>query len=123
MRLRLPLALVAGLMAALPVAAAPVAQGQRLVMVDLEGCAFCAAFRREVMPGYAATPEGRAAPLAVVPFDGPWPDGIALAGRPRVTPTFILLRDGVEQARIEGYADARAFRARLRAVLAEGGPP
>ena len=129
MRRPLPLVLAAGLMA-VPLAAAgpvlpahaaqaqPVSHGLRLVMVDLKGCGFCAAFRREVMSGYADRPEGRAAPLAVVQIDGPWPDGIALAGRPRVTPTFILLRDGIEQARIEGYAGPDRFWPDLRAMLA-----
>lgn len=127
MRRPLPLVLAAGLLA-VPLAAGPVpahaaqaqpvSHGLRLVMVDLEGCGFCAAFRREVMPGYADRPEGRAAPLAVVQIDGPWPDGIALAGRPRVTPTFILLRDGIEQARVEGYAGPDRFWPDLRAMLA-----
>ena len=97
--------------------AAPIHHGLRLVMVDLKGCTFCAAFRREVMPAYSARPEGRRAPLAIVPIDGPWPDGIALAARPRVTPTFILLRNGVEQARIEGYASPDSFWPALRSML------
>lgn len=134
MRARLPLAVAAGLLAVPPVAmmpapalaaqVQPVAQGVRLVMVDLKGCGFCAAFKREVLPGYDASREGHAAPLAIVAIDGPWPDGIALAGRPRVTPTFILLRDGIEQARIEGYAGAATFWPDLRAMLAnvEAGP-
>ncbi len=131
MRPSLPFALAAGLLAALPVASVPVLAGQvqpvtqglRLVMVDLKGCGFCAAFKREVLPAYGASREGRAAPLSIVEIGGPWPDGIALAGRPRVTPTFILLRDGMEQARIEGYAGAESFWAGLRGVLATEGQP
>lgn len=131
MRKSLPFVLVAGLLAAplalpLPAPAAQpslqqggaITQGLRLVMVDLKGCGFCAAFKREVLPVYDGTREGQAAPLSIVEIDGPWPDGIALAGRPRVTPTFILLRDGMEQARIEGYAGADSFWPGLRRMLA-----
>lgn len=128
MRMRLPLILAAGLMAAplavpLPVPAQAarteaVTQGLRLVMVDLKGCGFCAAFKREVLPGYATRAEGRAAPLSVIEIDGPWPDGIVLDGRPRVTPTFILLRGGIEQSRIEGYAGPDSFWPGLRDMLA-----
>lgn len=132
MRNSLSFALAAGLLAmplALPLPApaaqpavrqdAAITQGLRLVMVDLKGCGFCAAFKREVLPVYDSRREGRAAPLSVVAIDGPWPDGIALAGRPRVTPTFILLRDGMEQARIEGYAGADSFWPGLRRLLAQ----
>lgn len=100
-----------------------VTQGVRLVMVDLKGCGFCAAFKREVLPTYAASREGHAAPLSIVQIDGPWPDGIALAGRPRVTPTFILLRAGIEQARIEGYASPATFWPGLRGMLNDAGSP
>lgn len=129
MRCPLPPVLVAGLLAVSLATAGPVppalaaqteavSHGLRLVMVDLKGCGFCAAFRREVLPGYASRPEGRAAPLAELQIDGPWPDGIALAGRPRVTPTFILLHDGIEQARVEGYAGPDRFWPEFRAMLA-----
>ena len=63
-------------------ATAPVSEGIELVMVDRVGCIYCAAWKAEVMPQYAATPEGRAAPLRIVDIDGPWPDGMALASRP-----------------------------------------
>lgn len=99
----------------------PVDQGVRLLMVEREGCIYCRKWRHDVLPGYALTGEGRAAPLATVPLDGPWPDGLALARRPFVTPTFVLLRDGRELARIEGYVGEDAFWPRLRDMLAGNG--
>ena len=54
------------LAAALPAAAAaPALRGRALLMVEAPRCPFCAAFRREVLPGYASHPMGRAAPLVV----------------------------------------------------------
>ena len=118
--------LLAGLMISLspvPAAAgsatAPLpARGLTLLMVDRPGCPYCLAFRREILPGYADHPEGRAAPLSVIPLDGPWPDGLALARSPYLTPSFILLRDRREVARIEGYPGRRHFWPLLRDMLA-----
>lgn len=104
------------LIAATPAAALP-ARGLALLMVDRPGCVWCLAFRREILPGYAANPEGRAAPLSVLDIDGPWPDGLALDRRPYLTPSFILLRDRREVARIEGYPGKRHFWPLLRDML------
>lgn len=92
--------------------------GLRLIMAERPDCVYCRAWRSEVGPGYAASPEGRAAPLLPVPIEGPWPDGLALDRAPRETPTFILVRGGSEIGRFEGYDDPATFRADLRALLA-----
>ena len=94
-------------------------QGLGLIMVDSPGCAFCARWKREVLPGYAHHPAGRAAPLTIISIDGPWPDGLALASRPMVTPTFILTDRGLELARIEGHDRAETFWPALRQMLAQ----
>lgn len=94
------------------------ARGLALLMVDRPGCPYCLAWRHEILPGYADTPEGRAAPLAVVALDGPWPDGLALDRAPFLTPTFILLRDRAEIGRIEGYPGKRHFWPLVRRLLA-----
>jgi len=90
-------------------AMAPVSEGVELIMVDQPGCIYCATWKKEVMPQYALTPEGKAAPLRIVPKDGPWPDGVALDSKPAITPTFILLRGGKEEARLEGYPGEHFF--------------
>lgn len=116
--LALPLALAG---AALPAYADVVDWGKtplRLLMVDKPGCVYCAAWDRQIAPGYAASPEGRQAPLLRVDMGGPWPDGLALASHPFVTPTFVLLREGMEVGRIEGYPGADGFYPRLAALLA-----
>ncbi|MDM7256121.1 MAG: thioredoxin family protein [Paracoccus sp. (in: a-proteobacteria)] len=93
----------------------------RLLMVESRGCSFCARWNAEVAPGYAATPQGRAAPLMRVDIGGPWPDGLALASRPVGTPTFILLSGGQEVARFTGYHDAREFNRLLAEAIAGAG--
>lgn len=93
----------------------------QLLVTHDAACGDFARWQREIGPSYATTPEGRAAPLLEVRTDGPWPDGLALASRPRATPTFILVDDGREIGRIEGYGDANRFHAGLSRLLRQGG--
>ncbi|UXU75324.1 MULTISPECIES: SoxS protein [unclassified Paracoccus (in: a-proteobacteria)] len=95
------------------------ARGQlRLLMVRRAGCVYCAQWDRQIGPHYASHPLGRQAPLLSVDLDGPYPDGLALARRPWLTPTFILLQDGLEITRVEGYPGADRFFAVLADMLA-----
>lgn len=98
-------------------AAAPARRGLALIMVERPGCPWCAAWRREILPAYGAHPAGRRLPLSFVSMDGPWPDGLALGAAPRVTPTFILLRDRAEIGRVEGYAGAAGFWPDIQSLL------
>ena len=104
-------------------AEAPVEQGVRLLMVERDGCIYCRRWREEVLPEYALTDEGKAAPLATVELDGPWPDGLALGRKPVFTPTFVLLRDGQELDRIEGYVGEDFFWPVLRDMMLRHGVP
>lgn len=120
--LGLALAGPAALAETVPIPAmAPVSEGVELVMVEQTGCHFCAQWKAEVMPEYALTAEGRAAPLRMVLLNGPWPDGLALGSRPAITPTFILIRDGQELSRLEGYPGEDFFWPLLGRMLAEAG--
>ncbi len=94
------------------------AQPQRLLMVERDNCIYCRAWHAQIGPGYATSAAGKAAPLLSVDMDGPWPDGLVLARRPFVTPTFILLDRGVEVARVEGYAVPQRFYPAIDDMLA-----
>lgn len=74
-----------------------------LMMAEEPGCIWCARWNDEVGHIYPKTGEGRAAPLRRVDISQPLPDDIALARRVNFTPTFILLDDGAELGRLEGY--------------------
>lgn len=75
----------------------------RLLMIEQPGCAYCARWNTEIAPIYPKTPEGRAAPLERVQLKGPYPEDAEIGTRPVFTPTFILLADGREAGRIDGY--------------------
>lgn len=98
-----------------------VERGVKLLMVERQGCIHCAAFRREIAPDYATSAQGRRAPLVTIDIDGPWPDGLALGTAPYLTPTFILLNDGVEVSRILGYPGRDRFYPMLSNIMQQAG--
>lgn len=99
------------------------AQGLRLLMIEQVGCYICAAFNRDVAPAYEASPEGTRAPLIRADLNGPLPDGVTLASRPFVTPTFIVLgADGAERGRMTGFPGEDFFWPYLDALLDAADP-
>jgi hypothetical protein len=74
-----------------------------LLMFEQPGCIYCARWHAEVGPEYPITDEGKAAPLRQLQLRDPLPEGFAIVSPPVFTPTFVLVRDGVEVGRIEGY--------------------
>jgi thioredoxin-related protein len=91
-----------------------------LVMVEQDGCHWCAAWNRELGHIYPRTEEGRRAPLRRVNLHD-LPEDIAFASRPIFTPTFVLVEDGRELGRMEGYAGDQFFWFILGRLLDEHG--
>ncbi|PWR02401.1 hypothetical protein DKT77_11870 [Meridianimarinicoccus roseus] len=95
------------------------AQTAELVMVEQHGCHWCEAWNAEVAAIYPKTAEGRFAPLRRIDLRAPVPMDLSLDGRAVFTPTFILVQDGRELARMEGYGGDELFWWGLSALLAE----
>ncbi|QFU09068.1 hypothetical protein PARPLA_01797 [Rhodobacteraceae bacterium THAF1] len=93
-----------------------------LVMVEQAGCHWCARWDEDVAPEYPLTDEGKMAPLRRVDLNAPLPDDLKLESRPRLTPTFILVDDGVELSRIEGYPGEDFFWPLLGAMIDRNTP-
>ncbi len=92
-----------------------------LLMIDQEGCIYCERWEAQVGDAYDKTAEGRTAPLRRHDIHDALPEDVTLA-RPAVfTPTFVLLRDGQELDRIEGYPGEDFFWGVLGALLARHG--
>jgi len=81
----------------------------RLMMFEQDGCPWCERWKAEIGPIYPKTAEGRIAPLVKVQIHDPLEKGITLNSPPVYTPTFILLNDGQEVGRIEGYRSDEFF--------------
>ena len=104
-------ALVAISMPAVPIDAA------ELVMVEQPGCAWCERWNREIAPVYPNTDEGRFAPLRRVGLHA-LPDDLRPLRRMAYTPTFLIVEQGRELARLEGYPGEHFFWPLLGDLLA-----
>ncbi|MGY3438539.1 MULTISPECIES: hypothetical protein [unclassified Marinovum] len=80
-----------------------------LVMVEEPGCVWCAKWNAEVGPIYPKTAEGEAAPLTRIDIREPTPENMVFDRKLVFTPTFVLLVDGEETGRIEGYPGEAFF--------------
>lgn len=99
-------------------AAAPGAQSAELVMVERDGCAWCAAFDREIAPVYGKTEEGRRAPLRRIEL-GRTPSDLGFVAVDRFTPEFIMVDRGREIGRIRGYPGPEGFWTQLAMLMRE----
>jgi hypothetical protein len=90
-----------------------------LVMVEQPGCVYCQRWDAEIAPAYPKTAEGMFAPLIRADLrEGP-PAGITYDRRVVFTPTFILVENGEELARLEGYPGDDFFWPLLTRLLEE----
>lgn len=88
-----------------------------LIMFEEPGCFWCAQWNADVSPEYAKTTEGQIAPLRRLQLNDDLPSDVTLE-RPAVyTPTFVLVRDGHELGRIEGYPGEDFFWGLLGIML------
>ncbi|MDD9727839.1 hypothetical protein PVV74_20535 [Roseovarius sp. SK2] len=97
---------------------APMLAETYLLMAEEDGCYWCAQWNEEVSAKYPKTPEGQAAPLRRYDLYSESPD-VEFDRRVRFTPTFILVRDGAELSRIEGYPGEDFFWGLLGMMLEE----
>ena len=93
-----------------------------LLMFEEPGCVWCRRWTEEVGDAYPVTPEGQVAPLRRLQLRDPLPEGITLASEPRYTPTFVLIENGTEIGRIEGYPGEDFFWGLLGRILDRATP-
>lgn len=96
-----------------------VAEDLRLVMVEQAGCQYCEIWDAEISHIYPKTEEGRRAPLRRVDLHAPMPDDLVFKGGFHYTPTFVLMADGREVSRLEGYPGEDFFWGLLGQMLGD----
>ena len=79
-----------------------------LIMVEQHGCHWCEQWNAEIAPAYPNTEEGARAPLRRVLISD-LPEDVEFTSRPVFTPTFVLVHEGQELGRMEGYAGDEFF--------------
>jgi thioredoxin-related protein len=100
---------------ALPLAQASAAE---LLMYRRDGCPYCAAWDREVGPGYNNSQFGKVAPVRMVDVHSARPQ-IALKSPIIYTPTFVLVDDTREIGRIEGYSSNDFFYGTIARLIGQ----
>lgn len=98
-------------------AAVPPAFSAELVMYRRAGCPYCLSWDREIGSIYPRTDIGKQLPLRQVHLDRGKDSSVELKSPVRFTPTFVLVEDGKEKARIEGYPGDFFFWARLEKLM------
>ena len=88
-----------------------------LVVFERAGCPWCVRWEDEVGGVYGKTAEGRRAPLRRVDVARGMPDDLKQIKPVVFTPTFVLVEDGQEVGRIEGYSDNAFFYAYLEGLI------
>ena len=91
----------------------------QLVMITSSHCPWCEAFEDDVGKGYDRTEEALFYPLRRHDFYQKIPDDLAHLTPATMTPTFIVVRDGVEVGRIVGYPGAELFWWRISEFTAQ----
>jgi hypothetical protein len=93
------------------------ANAAELVMFRRDGCPYCATWDREIGPIYPKTDIARRAPLRIVDIDRSDDPGIRTRSPILYTPTFVLVANGEELGRIEGYPGDAFFWGLLDRLL------
>jgi len=88
-----------------------------LIMVEEPGCVWCARWNAEIGPIYPKTAEASRAPLRRIDLSDVSDSGITFKSRVTFTPTFVLVEDGQEITRIEGYPGEDFFWGLLAEML------
>lgn len=89
-----------------------------LVMVEQPGCYTCKQWNAEIGPIYPKTEAGVLAPLRRAQLHQR-PEDLTYARSVNYTPTFILIEDGQEIARLEGYPGEDFFWWHIENLLTE----
>ena len=92
---------------------------EELIMIEEHGCYWCGEWDDDIAAIYPKTPEGKFAPLRRIDVHTRLPDNLKFQRAAVYTPTFILVRDGQELARIEGYPGEDFFWGLLGRMLIE----
>ncbi len=78
-------------------------------MLEQKGCIWCDMWHSQIGRIYPKTSEGKIAPLREIDIDGDIPADLAGIHIDRLTPTFVLMDNGVEIDRLRGYPGDEFF--------------
>jgi thioredoxin-related protein len=95
--------------AGLDTTAIPTESAYQLVVLEAEGCIYCHLFRRDVLPGFAASEQGRQLPVRFLDINAVSDAHLDLQTPVDIVPTFIVVKNNKEVGRIPGYVGPENF--------------
>ena len=87
----------------------PSAAAFELVVVEADGCIYCKLFRRDVLPAYETSEQGKEAPVRFVDVNDVDTAHLDLTSTVDVVPTFVVVKSRHEVGRIAGYVGPENF--------------
>lgn len=103
-----------------PGQAQPTAVTQELIVLEAPNCIYCAIFRRDVLPNYQKSKRAAELPIRFLDLNDPAADQLKLSSSVTIVPTVVLMRDGSEAGRIDGYWGPEAFFQSISRMMAAG---
>lgn len=124
---RLTVLLAVALLGLLPVTAAPRPATEpvpkmdaELLVFEVDGCAYCILFRRDVAPAYERSPRAKLVPMRFIDANKADISRLNLAKPLKVVPTIVLMVDGREVERITGYMGPEPFFHMISSLMRRG---
>ena len=89
-----------------------------LLVVEAEYCIYCDLFRRDVLPAYEASDQGKQMPVRFIDVNDLDSAHLDLKSPVNIAPTFIVLKSNHEIGRIPGYVGPENFFHSINYLLA-----
>ena len=89
-----------------------------LVVIEADGCIYCGLFRRDVLPSYAVSEQGKQMPVRFVDVNDTNTARLDLKSPVDNVPTFIVVKSQHEVGRISGYMGPEDFFHSISYLLA-----
>ena len=92
-----------------------------VIVFEIGGCTYCTAFRDNLGARYLASTTNRAAPMRFVDVGRLDPQSFQLRADINTVPTIVVLQDGREVDRVEGYPLPQILFGMVKARVGSGG--
>lgn len=89
-----------------------------LVVVEADGCIYCELFRRDVLPTYETSEQGKELPVRFVDINDIDADHLDFKADVEIVPTFVVVKSRHELGRISGYVGPEDFLHSIDDLLA-----
>lgn len=89
-----------------------------LVVIEADGCIYCGLFRRDVLPAYAVSEQGKQMPVRFVDVNDTNAARLDLKTPVDIVPTFVVVKSRHEVGRISGYIGPEDFFHSISYLLA-----